>query len=53
MKSSILAKLELLKERYEEVGALLSDSEIISDQDKFRPLSKEYAELEPVQTCSY
>mgnify|MGYP003326050572 CR=1 FL=1 len=48
MKSSILAKLELLKERYEEVGALLSDSEIISDQDKFRPLSKEYAELEPV-----
>ncbi|MBQ45251.1 MAG: peptide chain release factor 1 [Porticoccaceae bacterium] len=48
MKSSILAKLELLQERYEEVGALLSDSEIISDQDKFRPLSKEYAELEPV-----
>ena len=48
MKSSILAKLELLKERYEEVGALLSDSEIISDQDKFRSLSKEYAELEPV-----
>lgn len=48
MKSSILAKLELLQERYEEVGALLSDSEIIGDQDKFRPLSKEYAELEPV-----
>ena len=48
MKSSILAKLELLQERYEEVGALLSDSEIICDQDKFRPLSKEYAELEPV-----
>ena len=48
MKASILAKLDLLAERYEEVGALLSDSEIISDQDKFRGLSKEYAELEPV-----
>ena len=48
MKPSILAKLELLRERYEEVGALLSDAEIISDQDKFRNLSKEYAELEPV-----
>ena len=48
MKASILAKLDLLAERYEEVGALLSDSEIISNQDKFRGLSKEYAELEPV-----
>jgi peptide chain release factor 1 len=27
---------------------LLSDSETIADQDKFRDLSKEYAELEPV-----
>ncbi len=48
MKASILAKLDTLNERYEEVGALLSDSEIITDQDKFRALSKEYAELEPV-----
>jgi peptide chain release factor 1 len=48
MKASILAKLDTLDERYEEVGALLSDSEIITDQDKFRALSKEYAELEPV-----
>ncbi|MCS5587187.1 MAG: peptide chain release factor 1 [Porticoccaceae bacterium] len=48
MKASILAKLDHLNERYEEVGALLSDSEIIANQDKFRPLSKEYAELEPV-----
>jgi peptide chain release factor 1 len=48
MKSSISAKLDLLKDRYEEVGALLSDAEIISDQDKFRSLSKEYSELEPI-----
>ena len=48
MKASIWSKLDLLAERYEEVGALLSDAEIISDQNKYRELSKEYAELEPV-----
>ena len=48
MKSSILAKLDNINDRYQEVGALLSDSEIITDQNKFRDLSKEYAELEPV-----
>lgn len=48
MKASILAKLDLLADRYEEVGALMSDAEVITDQDKFRSLSKEYAELEPV-----
>ena len=48
MKASILAKLDNLDERYQEVAALLSDSETIADQNKFRELSKEYAELEPV-----
>ncbi len=48
MKASILSKLDHLSERYEEVGALLSDGDIISDQNRFRGLSKEYAELEPV-----
>jgi len=48
MKDSIREKLSQLSERYEEVAALLSDPEIISDQNKFRDFSKEYAELEPV-----
>ena len=48
MKASILAKLDNLDERYQEVAALLSDSETIADQNRFRELSKEYAELEPV-----
>ncbi|HBO15468.1 MAG TPA: peptide chain release factor 1 [Porticoccaceae bacterium] len=48
MKTSIATKLELLSERFDEVSALLSDAEIISDQSRFRPLSQEYAELEPV-----
>lgn len=48
MKESIVNKLDHLADRYEELGALLSDSEVIGDQDKFRALSKEYAEVEPV-----
>ena len=51
MKASILAKLDSISERYEEVGALMSDPDIIGDQNKFRELSKEYAELEPVVKC--
>ncbi len=51
MKESILLKLEILQERYVEVGALLSDSEVIGDQNRFRELSREYAELEPVVKC--
>ncbi|MBL4827855.1 MAG: peptide chain release factor 1 [Spongiibacteraceae bacterium] len=51
MKESIVNKLENLADRYEELGALLSDSEVIADQNKFRPLSMEYAELEPVVKC--
>jgi len=51
MKESIKEKLESLVERYDEVGALLGDAEVIADQDKFRELGKEYAELEPVVIC--
>ena len=48
MKKSILDKLEILSERYVEAGTLLGEPDIISDQNKFREISKEYAELEPV-----
>ena len=48
MKDSVKLKLEILSERYEEIGHLLSDNSVISDQDKFRKLSMEYAEIEPV-----
>ena len=51
MKDSIATKLEHLVDRHEEISALLSDGEVISDQDKFRALSKEYAEVEPVVNC--
>lgn len=48
MKDSIVRKLEGLVERYEEVEALLSDPEVISNQEKFRALSKEYSDLEDI-----
>ncbi|OIM99848.1 peptide chain release factor 1 [Idiomarina sp. MD25a] len=48
MNPSIERKLEGLIERYEEVQALLGEPDIISDQDKFRSLSKEYSQLEEV-----
>lgn len=51
MKDSIIAKLESLKERYEELEALLGDVSVISDQDKFRAYSKEYSQLEEVVKC--
>ena len=48
MKSSILNKLEHLRDRYEEVGHLLSEPDAANDQDRFRKLSKEYADLEVI-----
>ena len=51
MKSSIRAKLENLSERLQEINALLSDPEIITDQNRFRALSQEYAEVDPVVKC--
>ncbi|HFQ5180376.1 TPA: peptide chain release factor 1 [Vibrio vulnificus] len=51
MKASILTKLEMLVERYEEVQHLLGDPGVIGDQDKFRALSKEYSQLEEVTKC--
>ncbi|ATD05403.1 peptide chain release factor 1 [Pseudoalteromonas piscicida] len=48
MKESVYRKLETLVERYEEVQAMLSSPEVISDQNRFRALSKEFSELEDV-----
>lgn len=48
MKPSIQKKLQTLVERHEELGALLSDPEVINNQNRFRDFSKEYAQLEPV-----
>ena len=48
MKASLVNRLDRLQERYEELTALLGDAQVISDQNKYRAYSKEYAEVEPV-----
>lgn len=51
MKASLKEKLTTLAHRYRELGGMLSDPDIISNQDRFREYSKEYAQLEPVAKC--
>ena len=51
MNKSLTKKLDQLIERYEELGAILSDSSTIADQKKFRTYSKEYSELELIVSC--
>ena len=51
MKESLHLKLEKLLERQQELEGLLSDPEIISNQNKFRVLSQEYAEIRPIMIC--
>jgi len=48
MKDSIRSKLEATRDRFEEIAGLLADPDVISDQNQFRDLSKEYARLDPV-----
>lgn len=51
MKASILRKLERLAERLEEINALLADPATIADQGRFRALSQEYSQINPVVSC--
>jgi len=48
VKDSIKHKLESLVDRHEEISGLLADPDTMADQNKFRSLSQEYAQLEPV-----
>ena len=40
----MLEKLEAIKARFEELGVALSNPEIVSDNKKYKQLSKEYRE---------
>ena len=44
----MLQKLDWVRPRLEELGALLSDPQIVSDQEKWRALMKEHSRLEPL-----
>ncbi len=48
MKASIRDRLAQISARYEEIGLLLSEPDVFSNQNRFRELSMEYAQLEPL-----
>jgi len=51
VKTSLRTKLETLGDRQEEINAMLADPGIISNQNQFRELSKEHAQISPVVAC--
>ncbi len=48
MRSNIHQRLEQISERFAEITALLSEPEVQNDNKRFRELSQEYAQLDPV-----
>ena len=44
----MLVKLEQLADRHTEVSALLAEPQVINDNARFRSLSQEYAQLQPI-----
>ena len=46
--NSILQKLEGLESRFEEVSTLITDPEVIADQQRFVKLTKEYKDLSDI-----
>ena len=48
LSSSIVAKLDDLSDRHEELSALLGEAEVVADRERFAAFAREYAELEPV-----
>ena len=51
MLPTLRRKLEALAERREELERLLSDPATVADQTRFRALSREFAQLEPLSTA--
>jgi len=51
VKASIQNKLDNLSQRFEEITALLAEPTIQNDQNRFRALSREYAQLNPLIAC--
>ena len=44
----MFSKLDLIVDRYEELGKQISDPEIIADQNRWRGLMKEHSDLTPI-----
>jgi len=48
VKASILKKLETMSDRVQEIEALLAAGEVTGNSERFRDLSREYSQLEPI-----
>ncbi|MCH8227181.1 MAG: peptide chain release factor 1 [Proteobacteria bacterium] len=48
MNKSIRDSLQQISARHEEIALLMSEPEVLSDQNRYRNLSREYAQLEPL-----
>lgn len=48
MKPSIERKLGEVRDRHEELAAMMSDPDVVADNQRFTRLSREFADLEPV-----
>ncbi|WP_367381470.1 peptide chain release factor 1 [Stenotrophomonas cyclobalanopsidis] len=51
MTPTLRRKLEALAERREELERLLAEPDVVADNNRFRDLSREFAQLEPVATA--
>jgi len=51
MKPSLRNKLEHISDRFPEITALLADPEVQANPNRFRDLSREYAQVEPLSRC--
>lgn len=51
MQQSIYKKLQTITLRHAEVSNLLSTIAVMNDQNRYRELAKEYAQLDPVVVC--
>jgi peptide chain release factor 1 len=50
MKESLIKKLEQMSERLEELNALLAQNDVASDINKYKKLSIEHSQLQPIVT---
>lgn len=48
MKASLRLRLDQLTDRFEELTALLADAQVITDNKRFRALSREHSDLESI-----
>ena len=52
MDNSLLEKLEMYEVRFQEIGQLITDPEVINERERYVRLMKEYKDLEELSTAA-